>query len=312
MRTPSVFIGEWYYVEVHYHMVLIRLLSYLICWTNISTYFGLAYLFWESFFRPYTWFITMYIFLILPVKRRQFFTFLTWTDLFPFFCSFKKARIMAEDNTSTYGAVASTQPINEDEQETRVRSVDSFYEDQQRGTGDQRTLPGADDEKRELNGKQEEEKEENPSDESCLSTSNPHNQHNNNDIRSAGKLQRPTRVSFSDEHSTSPSHGAVTPSGRHVSFLAETNQNESSDPSVAYDNMQSSSDSLSRVRTITNCSVHYRTHSEAEECNESELSCALSYHRSNPQIRRRRRYTNRGTMVSDSFVNECICCCVII
>lgn len=228
---------------------------------------------------------------------------------------------MADENsTSSYGAVGCTQPINEDdEQQARVRSVDSFYEDQSGGhSEDQRTFVGADAEKTQLHEKRKEEQEEKSSEESSHSPGSAQNhQHNNNGNTSAEKLQRPSRVSFSNEQPTNQINGAMTPvGGRHVSFIEKANQNEPSDANVAYDNrgcsdMQSSSDSLSRVRAITNCSVHYHTHSEGEECNESELSVALSYRRSS-QTRRRRRNTKRATLVSDSFVNECICCCTII
>lgn len=222
---------------------------------------------------------------------------------------------MAEENDiSTYGAVASTQPLNED-QEERLRSIDSFYEDQPGENVDKRTLLGTDTENNHLHEKREEKQEEKPNE----GTDNAQNhQHNNIEITSTEKLRRPTRVSFSKDEPTNQNTGTVTPltpNGRHVSFIKDANQSELNDAGVAYDNrvcsdMQSSSDSLSRVRAITNCSVHYHTHSEGEECNESELSMAISVRRSS--IRRRRRYTRHGTIVSDSFVNECICCCVII
>lgn len=203
-----------------------------------------------------------------------------------------------ESIASSYGATDSTQLINEDEQETRERSLDSFYDDQSKGTGDQRILQGTDDEKRESVENNEEENERKPCDESSLSTSNSEEQY----IRSEEKSQRPTCLSFSNDHAPGESHhGAITPSRRQVSFIREANQNESCDAHL-------SSDSLSRVRAITSGSVYYRTHSDAEECNESEQSCC----RSNSQIQRRRRHTKRGAVVSDSFVNECICCCVII
>lgn len=221
-----------------------------------------------------------------------------------------------ENDKSTYGAVENAQALNEDGQEERVRSIDSFYEDQPGENDDKRTLLDTDTEKGHLQEKQDEKQEEKPNE----ANGNAQNhQRNNNGITSTERLQRPTRVSFSKEQPTNQDNGAVTPvspSGRHVSFINEANQNEPNDVGVAYDNracsdMQSSSDSLSRVRAITNCSVHYRTHSEGEECNESEISIITSHRRSS-QTRRRRRYTGHGTMVSDSFVNECICCCAII
>ena len=231
--------------------------------------------------------------------------------------SFFLQKSMTEGNDiSTYGAVADTRPLGEDEQQERVRSADSFYEDQPGGNDDKRTLLGTGAEKRHLYEKQDEKQEEKPNE----ATGDAQNhQQNNNGIISTERLQRPTRVSLSKEQPINQNNGAVTPvtpSGRHVSFIKEASQNEPSDVGVAYDNRgcsdtQSSSDSLSRVRIITNCSVRYHTHSEGEECNESEISIAASYRRSS-QTRRRRRYTRHGTMVSDSFVNECICCCVII
>lgn len=224
---------------------------------------------------------------------------------------------MAEENDrNTYGAVGSTQLINEDEQQEQVRSVDSFYEDHPGENEDKRFLLGIDPEKRQLDNRRDEEQVEKSNEDG------ENHLHIINGLTTTEKLQRPTRVSFSKEQPANQNDGAVTPVtpivGRHVSFIEKANQNEPSDAGAPYDNrgctdMQSSSDSLSRVRAITNCGVHYHTHSEAEECNESEISLALSYRRSFSQTRRRRRqYTRQGTMVSDSFVNECICCCTIL
>ncbi|KAL9989146.1 hypothetical protein ACROYT_G003662 [Oculina patagonica] len=224
---------------------------------------------------------------------------------------------MAEENDkNTYGAVENTRPLNEDETQERVRSVDSFYEDQPGENDNKRTLLDTDAEKGHLHEKQVEKQEEKPNE---ANDNAQNHQHNNNGITPTERLQRPTRVSFSKEQPNNANNGAVTPVtsiGRHVSFINEANQNEPNDVGVAYDNracsdMQSSSDSLSRVRAITNCSVHYHTHSEGEECNESDISFVISHRRSS-QTRRRRRYTRAGTLVSDSFVNECICCCTII
>lgn len=244
--------------------------------------------------------------LIVLDKQPQSFQFSRLNAMVFFFCSLQKARLMADESiASFYGGNDSTKLINEDEQETRARREDSFYNDQPIGTKDQRTLLSADEENRESVENNEKEKEGKPSDESSLSISNSEKQY----IHSEEKSQRPTSLSFSNDHATGQSrHGAVTPSRRQVSFIREANQNESCDASVAFDNSQLSSDSLSRVRAITSGSVYYRTHSEAEECDENELSC----YRSNSQMRRRRRYTKRGAVVSDSFVNECICCCVIV
>ena len=223
---------------------------------------------------------------------------------------------MAEENDrNTYGAVGSTQLINEDEQQEKVRNVDSFYGDDPTGFEDKRFLLGTDIEKRQLHNGRDKEQEE---------KSNENSENNlqiTNDTTSTKKLQRPTRVSFSKEQQANQNDGAVTPVTPNV--VRRVSFNEPSDAGAAYDNrgnsdMQSSSDSLSRVRAITHSSAHYHTHSEAEECNESEISLVLSNRRSFSQTRasqtqpRRRRYTRKGTIVTDSFVNECICCCAIL
>jgi len=223
---------------------------------------------------------------------------------------------MAEENDrNTYGAVGSTQLINEDEQQEKVRNVDSFYGDDPTGFEDKRFLLGTDIEKRQLHNGRDKEQEE---------KSNENSENNlqiTNDTTSTKKLQRPTRVSFSKEQQANQNDGAVTPVTPNV--VRRVSFNEPSDAGAAYDNrgnsdMQCSSDSLSRVRAITHCSAHYHTHSEAEECNESEISLVLSNRRSFSQTRasqtqpRRRRYTRKGTIVTDSFVNECICCCAIL
>ena len=223
---------------------------------------------------------------------------------------------MAEVNDrNAYGADGSTQLINEDEQEEKVRSYDSFSEDHPRGNEDSTFLLSRDPEKSQSHNRREEQRVEKSNEDG------ENHLHIINGKTSTEKLQRPTRVSFSKEQPANHSNGAVTPVtpivGRHVSFIEKANQNEPSDSGATYDNrgcsdMQSSSDSLSRVRAITNCSVHYHTHSEAEECNESDISVVLSYRRSFSQTRRRRRYTRQGTLVTDSFVNECICCCTIL
>lgn len=224
---------------------------------------------------------------------------------------------MAEEKSaSTYGAVGSSQPISEDEPQERVRSVDSFYRDQITATKDHRIISDRCAENTQLHAGELEEK---PSKELCLSSDTAQIHQDTDDMTTPEKLPRPTRVSFSNGKPTTPTNEAVSPiSARHVSFIKEANQNESTDASTAYDNrgfsdIQSSSDSITRVRAITNGSVHYRTHSEGEECNESEISLALNFHQNSQTTpRRRRRYTRHGTMVSDSFVNECICCCTII
>jgi len=220
-----------------------------------------------------------------------------------------------ESDRNTYGAVGSTQLINEDEQQEKVRNVDSFYGDDPTGFEDKRFLLGTDIEKRQLHNGRDEEQEE---------KSNENSENNlqiTNDTTLTKKLQRPTRVSFSKEQQANQNDGVVTPVTPNV--VRRVSFNEPSDAGAAYDNrgnsdMQSSSDSLSRVRAIAHCSAHYHTHSEAEECNESEISLVLSNRRSFSQTRasqtqpRRRRYTRKGTIVTDSFVNECICCCAIL
>jgi len=220
-----------------------------------------------------------------------------------------------ESDRNTYGAVGSTQLINEDEQQEKVRNVDSFYGDDPTGFEDKRFLLGTDIEKRQLHNGRDEEQEE---------KSNENSENNlqiTNDTTLTKKLQRPTRVSFSKEQQANQNDGVVTPVTPNV--VRRVSFNEPSDAGAAYDNrgnsdMQSSSDSLSRVRAITHSSAHYHTHSEAEECNESEISLVLSNRRSFSQTRasqtqpRRRRYTRKGTIVTDSFVNECICCCAIL
>lgn len=68
---------------------------------------------------------------------------------------------MAEENDrNTYGAVGSTQLINEDEQQEQVRSVDSFYEDHPGENEDKRFLLGIDPEKRQLDNRRDEEQVE--------------------------------------------------------------------------------------------------------------------------------------------------------
>lgn len=228
-------------------------------------------------------------------------------------------KIMTEEKSeSTYGAVDATQSVKEGEPQERVPSVSSFYDDETCEIKDYRTKSDMAVEKTQLQEGEQEEKNRN---ESCLSSENAENQHNTNDVTTTEKLPRPTRVSFSNGQPASLINDAKSPiSARHVSFLDEANQNGTADVGVSYDNrgyspdILSSTDSASRVRAFMNCSVHYHTHSEAEECNESEISLVLNLQQSSQTTprHRRRRYTRSGAIVSDSFVNECICCCTII
>ena len=195
-------------------------------------------------------------------------------------CSCPSVR-MAEARNN-YGAVGSSQSIDSDDNQ-RVRSVDSFYGDQLAQTEGQGAKVGFQSMVKES---------ENQSD----------------------ALQRPTRVSFGSDQPSNLCQGTVSPiSTRHVAFVAEETQ--PNDAWTMIDNHRGSdsfSDSISRVRVLTNTSVAYHTHSEGEECHESDLT-ALSFHRnlqSSPW--RRSRFSKRGVMVSDSFVNECVCCCSIL
>lgn len=221
------------------------------------------------------------------------------------------------ESEKTYGAVGTTRPVREGEEHERVRSVSSFYDDQ---TKDHRTLSDGAAEKARLH---EGEQEETPGEELFLSFDNSPNECVNG--ITTEKMARPTYMSLSNNEQskcdTSSSISPVSPQPRRVSFLAEPNHNQAIDPDVAYDNrgyssdMVSSTDSIKRVRAITHCSVRYNTHSEGEECNESDISQVTLNFQQNSQSTpraRRRRYTRHGTPVSDSFVNECICCCAII
>ncbi|XP_031561883.1 uncharacterized protein LOC116297739 [Actinia tenebrosa] len=86
-------------------------------------------------------------------------------------------------------------------------------------------------------------------------------------------------------------------------------------------------DAVSRVRSVTSTSVC--THSDAEECNESDFSIAMSLSTDTITFRRgsrtgsfssylltprrrRRRISRPGALVTDSYADECICCCSIL
>ena len=119
------------------------------------------------------------------------------------------------------------------------------------------------------------------------------------------------QVSFHNENSDR------TPPTRHVSFC-ETREQWNSDAEPGAESPGA------RVRSSSG--VSYQTHSEAEECGEDDaVSVTLCMPESGPrrrgrslgsfswhyQTRRRRTRNRHATAVSDSFVNECICCCVI-
>lgn len=85
-------------------------------------------------------------------------------------------------------------------------------------------------------------------------------------------------------------------------------------------------DNVSHNRTRTDTSCSYVTHSEAESCNESDFSLYMSTETITLRSRRRsigtsfsgliaprrRRYRKIGTRVTDSFADECVCCCIIL
>lgn len=129
------------------------------------------------------------------------------------------------------------------------------------------------------------------------------------------------KVSEEMSRSTSISSGNIRNSsnanpprdGRRVSFCDE--QLDSS-PELATDHMSQ--------RTATFSSAVYHAYTDGEECRESEVSLNLSSEGSH--MRRRNRASGlssllsscncgeekRGIVVTDSFVNECICCCSIL
>lgn len=79
-------------------------------------------------------------------------------------------------------------------------------------------------------------------------------------------------------------------------------------------------------RTRTDTAISYCTHSEAEECSENDFSLYISSetitlrsrrHSSGTSMSglvasRRRRHRRLGTKVTDSFADECVCCCTIL
>lgn len=226
---------------------------------------------------------------------------------------------MAEEhNTSIYGTISLTKPSSAGDLDSRVRTgFSSFYEDETVGAKNQITIPEVGVQQTRL---QEEGQEEKLRTKISLSSNGVKSEHNN-DATTNEEIPRPTCLSYSNAQPTVSTQGAASPvSARHVSFVREeTKENEVNDATAALDNrgfsdMQSSSDSLTRVRAITNFNVHYQTHSEGEECNESDISVAGNWQQNfqaAPRRRRRRYSTRHGAIVSDSFVNECICCCVI-
>ena len=142
--------------------------------------------------------------------------------------------------------------------------------------------------------------------------------------------KKPEDVSTNEESPAEARHVSFyrseTPPGRRVSFCGSTNcDREDTTPPARPSEL-----SPSRTRNTTSSSVGYCTHSEAEECDEdTEISLVVSSldpgppHRTrrfgsfgsfswSSQGRRRRAKTRHATVVSDTFVNECICCCAIL
>ena len=112
-------------------------------------------------------------------------------------------------------------------------------------------------------------------------------------------------------NNTTPDDG----SRRHVSFCYGADKQSESSSEL--------SSSQPCMRSVTGASVAYHNYSEGEECRESEVSVNLSS--DSPRCSRRRtnslsallssctrRQEKRATAVTDSFVNECICCCTIL
>ena len=220
-------------------------------------------------------------------------------------------KIMTEENEMNFNvAEASTKPANDGDLESlRLLSISSSYEDEKDETEKQRLKAVVGVKETQLNGNSKE-------------RIDGQNQLSEDDVTGTEQLSRPIRLSLSNEQPTKPSNDSSSHmNSRHVSFIPEeeAKENGMNDTSVAYDNrgftdMQTSSDSATRLLVHTNGSVHYQTHSEGEECNESEISIAwtVQHNSQNGPLRRRRQNTHHGTLVSDSFVNECICCCVIL
>ena len=146
----------------------------------------------------------------------------------------------------------------------------------------------------------------------------------------AGPSAKKPDVSTNEENPAEARHVSFyrseTPPGRRVSFCGSTNcDREDTTPPARPSEL-----SPSRTRNTTSSSVGYCTHSEAEECDEdTEISLVVSSLDPGPphrirrfgsfgsfswssQGRRRRAKTRHATVVSDTFVNECICCCAIL
>ena len=133
-----------------------------------------------------------------------------------------------------------------------------------------------------------------------------------NSPRSSRSTIRQSVVSVNSANSNISRHGAR----RRVPFTDNEDQQLEPGPDITADHLP--------WRTATCSGVVYHSCSEAEECRESEISLNLSSE--NPRLRRRRRNSSlrallsswkpgeekRGAVVTDSFVNECICCCIIL
>lgn len=204
---------------------------------------------------------------------------------------------MSEENENLNVAVDSIQPANDEYPE----SISSSFEDETRETEKERVMADAGVGK--ANFKEPESK---PDEE---------------DARTSEQLLRSTRLSLGNEQSATTSNDSM--SSRRV-FCKPEDETKGSvrikDTSVGCDNrgftdMQSSSNSLTHLLAHSNGSVQYKTHSEGEECNEGEISVVWNMQQNSESVtltRRTRYRTHHGTVVSDSFVNECICCCTIL
>ena len=209
---------------------------------------------------------------------------------------------MTEENENFNAALDSIQPANDEDLESRrLGSISSSFEDETEEAEKQRVLADAGVGKANFN------EIESKSDGEHATTSE--------------QFLRSTRLSLSNEQPATTSNDSM--SSRRVFFSPEDETKgriRSNDTSVVCGNrgfidMQSSSNSLTRLQAHSNGSVHYRTHSEGEECNESEISVVWNMQQNSesaPLTRRTRNRTHHGCVVSDSFVNECICCCTIL
>ena len=211
---------------------------------------------------------------------------------------------MTEENEEFNVAVDSIQPANDEYPESRLLvNISSSFEDETKETENQRVMADAG------VGKANFKETEPKSDEEDV-------------IRGTSEqLLRSTRLSLSNEQSATTSNDSMN--SRRV-FCRPEDETKGSvrikETSVGCDNrgftdMQSSSNSLTHLLAHSNGSVQYKTHSEGEECNEGEVSVVWNMQQNSESVtltRRTRYSTHHGTVVSDSFVNECICCCTIL